>query len=57
MDTEKKESGTAIIQRSELDTILNALRENTAALVEIGIAVKKLENEISYILNKGAVRG
>lgn len=57
MDTEKKEGGTAIIQRSELDAITAALKENTIALVEICIAVKKLENQIEFILNRGAIRG
>lgn len=57
MDPTKKEEDAAVVQRSELDKITTALKENTVALVEMGIAVKKLENQMEYILKKGEIRG
>lgn len=52
---ENKLSTQQIIER--LNKITNEIKENTVALVEMGIAVKKLENTVQYLLNKGAVRG
>ena len=57
MDENAKDATIIHIPVTEYNIITNAIKENTAALVEIGVAVKKLENKIAYLLNKGAVRG
>lgn len=40
-----------------LNRIIVELKENTVALVEMGVAVKRLENRVNHVLNKGVVRG
>lgn len=53
MDTTKKEEDATSVQRSELDAITAALRENTVALVEMGVVVARICNQINQIINKG----
>lgn len=57
MEEENQEQSKVTIERSELNKLNNSIKENTAALVEMGIALVKIKNKIELLVNKGAVRG
>ena len=57
MDETKKDSDTTIIQRSELTAIYQTLKENTIALVELGVAMTRIRNQIDQLIHKGGIRG
>lgn len=47
----------ASIMINQNDSILEALRDNTKALIEIGLVIKKLEMKIDYLFKQGANNG
>lgn len=52
MEEGTKSASIAVVTKTELDNIKDVIRENTVALIEMGVVLTQLRNKIDHIFSK-----